>query len=64
MYIILFRLLDGRDITYAYQIINSMYNRAKVILRRTTDKDKRNNLTEAIETFEEWVDDYKVFLQF
>ncbi|CAH1404110.1 unnamed protein product [Nezara viridula] len=53
------RLLEGRDITYQYQIINSMYNRAKVILRRTTDKDKRNNLTEAIDTFEAWIDDYK-----
>lgn len=39
-----------------------MYNRAKVILRRTTDKDKRNNLTEAIETFENWIEDYKVYL--
>ena len=36
-----------------------MYNRAKVILRRTTDKEKRQNLTESIETFEAWVDDYK-----
>ncbi|KAL1123396.1 hypothetical protein AAG570_002476 [Ranatra chinensis] len=53
------RLLTGRDVTYQYQIINSMYNRAKVILRRTTDKEKRKNLGEAIETFEAWIDDYK-----
>lgn len=53
------RLLDGRDITYQFQIINSMYNRAKVIYKRTTDKEKRNNLNDAIEVFEKWVDDYK-----
>uniref|UniRef100_T1HA80 Uncharacterized protein n=1 Tax=Rhodnius prolixus TaxID=13249 RepID=T1HA80_RHOPR len=52
-------LLKGRDTTYQYQIINSMYNRAKVILKRTTDKEKRKNLAEAIDTFEKWVEDYK-----
>ncbi|XP_075225776.1 uracil-DNA degrading factor [Lycorma delicatula] len=53
------RLLDGRDITYQFQIINSMYNRAKVIYKRTTDKEKRQNLNDAIEIFEKWIDDYK-----
>lgn len=53
------RLLDGRDITYQFQIINSMYNRAKVIYKRTTDKEKRQNLNESIEVFEAWIDDYK-----
>ncbi|XP_022194184.2 uncharacterized protein LOC111051904 isoform X2 [Nilaparvata lugens] len=53
------RLLDGRDPPYQFQIINSMYNRAKVIYKRTTDKDKRHNLNEAIDVFEKWIDDYK-----
>lgn len=53
------RLLEGKDTTYQFQIINSMYNRAKVIYKRTTDKDKRKNLEESIEVFEEWIDDYK-----
>lgn len=53
------RLLDGKDTTYQFQIINSMYNRAKVIYKRTTDKEKRKNLEESIEVFEEWIDDYK-----
>lgn len=53
------RLLDGRDITYQFQIINSMYNRAKVIYKRTTDKEKRQNLQESIEVFEKWIDDYR-----
>lgn len=51
--------MEGRDPMYQYQIVNSMYNRAKVILRRSTDKEKRNNLTQAIETFEEWITDFK-----
>lgn len=53
------RLLDGRDPPYQFQIVNSMYNRAKVIYKRTTDKDKRQNLNEAIDVFEKWIDDYK-----
>jgi len=53
------KLLDGKDTTYQFQIINSMFNRAKVIFKRTTDKDKRKNLEEAIEVFEAWIDDYK-----
>lgn len=53
------RLLDGRDIAYQFAIINSMYHRAKVILKRTKDEEKVRNMTEAIETFEGWLDDYR-----
>lgn len=53
------KLLDGRDINYQYQVINSMYNRAKVIVKRTKDAEKLRNLQEAVDTFAEWLDDYK-----
>ncbi|XP_069688596.1 uncharacterized protein Ude isoform X2 [Periplaneta americana] len=53
------QLLEGRDITFQFQIINSMYHRAKVIHKRTKDPEKVKNLSEAIETFEKWIDDYK-----
>ncbi|XP_034235464.1 uncharacterized protein LOC117641866 [Thrips palmi] len=53
------KLLDGRDINYQYQVINSMFNRAKVILKRTKDAEKVKNLQEAVSTFEDWLDDYK-----
>ncbi|XP_066995003.1 uncharacterized protein Ude [Anabrus simplex] len=53
------KLLDGRDISYQFQIINSMYHRAKVILKRTKDAEKVRNLTEAIEVFENWLNDYR-----
>lgn len=36
-----------------------MYNRAKVILRRTKDAEKVKNLQEAVDTFADWLDDYK-----
>jgi hypothetical protein len=53
------QLLEGRDITFQFQIINSMYHRAKVIHKRTKDPEKVRNLSEAIETFEKWLDDYR-----
>ena len=54
-----FQLLEGRDITFQFQIINSMFHRAKVIHKRTKDPEKLRNLTEAIETFEAWLNDYR-----
>ena len=53
------QLLEGRDITFQFQIINSMFHRAKVIHKRTKDPTKLRNLTEAIETFETWLNDYR-----
>nr|CAD7393498.1 unnamed protein product [Timema cristinae] len=53
------KLLEGRDISFQFQVINSMYHRAKVILKRTKDAEKVQNLTEAIETFQVWLDDYR-----
>lgn len=53
------RLLEDRDITYQFNFINSMYNRAKVVLKSTTDHEKVNNITEAIDVFQSWIDDYK-----
>lgn len=53
------QLLDGKDITYQYHVINSMYNRAKVILKRTKDEEKVKNLKEAVDVFDKWIADYK-----
>ncbi|KDR19248.1 uncharacterized protein LOC110830154 [Zootermopsis nevadensis] len=52
-------LLEGRDVTFQFQIINSMFHRAKVIHKRTKDPEKVRNLAEAIDTFEKWLDDYR-----
>jgi HSP20 family molecular chaperone IbpA len=53
------QLLEGRDITFQFQVINSMFHRAKVIHKRTKDPEKVRNLTEAIETFEKWLNNYR-----
>lgn len=53
------KLLEGKDITYQYHVINTMYNRAKVILKRTRDPEKVKNLTGAVQIFEDWIKDYK-----
>nr|CAD7611140.1 unnamed protein product [Timema genevievae] len=53
------KMLEGRDISFQFQVINSMYHRAKVIIKRTKDAEKVQNLTEAIETFQVWLDDYR-----
>lgn len=53
------RLLEDKDITYQYHVISTLYNRAKVILKRTKDAEKIKNLTEGVEVFEKWVEDYK-----
>jgi hypothetical protein len=53
------QLLEGRDITFQFQVINSMFHRAKVIHKRTKDPEKLRNLSEAIETFENWLNDYR-----
>lgn len=53
------QLLEGRDITFQFQVINSMFHRAKVIHKRTKDPEKVRNLAEAMETFEKWLDDYR-----
>ncbi|PNF41287.1 hypothetical protein B7P43_G01448 [Cryptotermes secundus] len=53
------QLLEGRDVTFQFQIINSMFHRAKVIHKRTKDPEKLRNLSEAIETFENWLNEYR-----
>ncbi len=53
------KILEDRDINYQYHVINTMYNRAKVILKRTRDQEKVKNLTEAVQVFENWINDYK-----
>ena len=35
------KIMTNRDITYQFQVINTMYNRAKSVLEKTKDKDKK-----------------------
>lgn len=53
-------MMKGRDITYQFQVINTMYYRAKSVLKRTKNPIKSAAIQEAIDTFEPWLNDYKV----
>lgn len=52
--------LDGRDISYQYHVITSFVSRAKRTLQITKDEEKLANLKEALQVFEDWLNDYKV----
>ena len=53
-------MMEGRDITYQFQVINTMYYRAKSVLKRTKNATKCAAIQEAIDTFEPWLNDYKI----
>ncbi|XP_076382663.1 uracil-DNA degrading factor [Megalopta genalis] len=54
------KTLDGRDISYQYHVITSFVSRAKRTLQITRDEEKLANLKEALQVFEDWLNDYKV----
>lgn len=54
------KVLDGRDISYQYHVITSFASRAKRTLQITRDAEKLANLKEALQVFEDWLNDYKV----
>ncbi|XP_076296013.1 uracil-DNA degrading factor [Lasioglossum baleicum] len=54
------KVLEGRDISYQYHVITSFASRAKRTLQITRDGEKLANLKEALQVFEDWLNDYKV----
>lgn len=53
------RILDGRDTCYQFYVVNSMFHRAKLCIKRTKDEEKIRNMEEAMAVFEAWLDDYR-----
>ncbi|XP_046396946.1 uncharacterized protein LOC124163883 [Ischnura elegans] len=53
------RILDGRDPCYAFYVVNSMFHRAKLCIKRTKDEEKIKHMEEAMAVFEAWLDDYR-----
>ena len=49
----------NRDITYQFQVINTMYNRGLETIKRTKDNEKIKDLKEANIIFKKWLKDYK-----
>ena len=52
-------MMEGRDIIYQFQVINTMYYRAKSVLKRTKNLTKRGCIQAAIDVFEPWLNDYR-----
>lgn len=51
--------LKNRDITYQFQVVNTMCERAKEVVKRTKDTDKQKMIHASIKLFEAWLKDYK-----
>lgn len=54
------KVLEGRDISYQYHVITSFISRTKRTLQITRDGEKLSNLKEALQVFEDWLNDYKL----
>jgi hypothetical protein len=52
-------MMKNRDITYQFQVINTMYNRGLQVIKRTKDVQKKKQLKEATKEFKKWLDNYK-----
>ena len=52
------KIMKNRDITYQFQVINTMYNRGLVVLKKTKNKEKKKDINEAIKIFKKWIKDY------
>ncbi|XP_015111282.1 uncharacterized protein LOC107037305 [Diachasma alloeum] len=53
------KVLDGRDISYQYNVISGFVRRGKRVLEITKDGEKLAKIREALEVFNEWLEDYK-----
>lgn len=51
--------LNNRDIIYQFQVVNTMHERAKSVLARTTDPDKRAQIQHGIPLLKAWLDTYR-----
>lgn len=52
-------ILKGRDPDYQKLAIKGLIGRAKRVLTLTKDKDKLQNINEAIKTFDDWLKNYE-----
>lgn len=51
--------LKYRDIDYQFQVVNTMYHRAISVMKRTQNKNKQQDISNAAQIFKTWLDDYK-----
>jgi len=53
------KIVKGRDLTYQFQVINTMYYRGKEVFKNTKDLKKKQNIKKALDIYKKWLDDYK-----
>lgn len=51
--------LNNRDITYQFQVVNTLNERAKEVLKRTHDPDKKKNISSSIVVLSKWLSSYR-----
>ena len=51
--------LKNRDIDYQFQVVNTMFNRAKQVLRKTKTPDSIKNIKQVLGIYNKWLNNYK-----
>jgi hypothetical protein len=51
--------LKNRDTDYQFQVVNTMYHRGLVVLKKTKNTIKHNNINKAVTIYKKWLTDYK-----
>lgn len=51
--------MHDRDITYQFQVINTMYHRNREVQKRTKDESRLKNLKESEKVLKSWLDNYR-----
>ena len=51
--------LNNRDIIYQFQVVNTLNERAKEVLKRTQDPVKKKNLSASIVLLSKWLSSYR-----
>ena len=51
--------LHNRDIIYQFQVVNTLNERAKEVLKHTLDPDKKKNISSSIALLSKWLSSYR-----
>jgi hypothetical protein len=51
--------LNNRDIIYQFQVVNTLNERAKAVLKRTPDPVKKKNISSSIVLLSKWLSSYR-----
>ena len=52
--------LKNRDIDYQFQVVNTMFNRAKQVLKKTKNPESIKNIKQVLDIYNKWLSNYKM----